>query len=171
MMETGKLKQYLGGNTTLLYGVLDAAVVPDLPMRLFESGLPNYCLFPGDLEPDLLHLAPYLVYLPDEHEFTEWILNEGFGDDWGIFIQSRASLIEMRRQLRSLLNVYDEAGNSMTFRFYDPRVLRQFLPTCSKEELSAFFENVDALFAESETGEDLLCYELKHEALCQTELN
>ena len=140
-------------------------------MRLYEAQLPNHCLFKGDLDPDMAHVAPYLVFLPPDHEFTEWVFSEGFGNDWGIFVHSRHSLIEMRRHFRSLINVYDEGGNSMTFRCYDPRVLRKFLPTCSAEELDTFFGKLDALFAESEDGENLLSFELKDNVLSQTALN
>ena len=167
-METQRINQHLFNDTTWLYGILDGASVPDLPMRLYEARLPNHCLFKGDIDPDLAYVAPYLVFLPPGHEFTEWVLSEGFGDDWGIFVHSRHSLVEMRGHFRSLVNTYDENGNSMTFRFYDPRVLRKFLPTCTPEELNAFFGNADALFAETEGGENLLSFELKDDALTQT---
>lgn len=171
MMEISTIKRLLSTDATHLYGIFDGASVPDLPMRLYHAQLPNHCLFNGDLDPDLAYVAPYLVYLPPEHEFTEWVFGEGFGDDWGIFVHTRHSIIEMRRHFRSLINVYDEKGNSMTFRYYDPRVLRKYLPTCSPRELSAFFGNVDALFAEGEDGENLLRFELKDNALTQTVLN
>ncbi len=171
MMEILTIRRQLSTDATHLYGILDGAIVPDLPMRLYEAQLPNHCLFKGDLHPDLAYVAPYLVFLPPDHEFTEWVFSEGFGNDWGIFVHSRESLIEMRRHFRSIVNVYDENGNSMTFRYYDPRVLRKFLPTYTAKELKTIFGNVDTLFAESEDGENLLSFELKNDALTQTLMN
>ena len=36
------------------------------------------------------------------------------------------------------------------FRFYDPRVLRTFLPVCDAEQTTAMFAAVSAFVAESE---------------------
>jgi hypothetical protein len=44
----------------------------------------------------------------------------------------------------------------MLFRYYDPRVLRAFLPTCTLEEANTFFGPVDAFVAEGHAGESLL---------------
>lgn len=43
----------------------------------------------------------------------------------------------------------------MLFRYYDPRVLRVFLPTCNKEELTNFFGPIQAFVLE-DTEEDTL---------------
>jgi hypothetical protein len=170
-MNKEKLQQNLINTTTRLYCVLDGASVPNLPMRLFETGARNYCLFKGDLKPDMLYMAPYVVQLKPGDTMTEWVMSEGFGKHWGIFVNSRHKIAEMRRHFRSLVKVYDERANSMTFRFYDPRVLRRFLPTCTPQELETFFGKVDTFFAEAEDGESLLSYRLENGALKQTELN
>ena len=170
-MDKEKLKQHLINDTTRLYCVLDGASVPNLPMRLFETNARNFCLFKGELAPDMLYMAPYLVQLRPDDKMTEWIMSEGIGRHWGIFIHSRHRIAEMRRHFGSLVNAYDERGNSMTFRFYDPRVLRRFLPTCTPAELETFFGKVDTFFAEAEDGENLLSFTVKDNALKRTELN
>jgi hypothetical protein len=68
----------------------------------------------------------------------------------------------MRAHFRSLVNVYDEKGNPMMFRFYDPRVLRRFLPTCKPAELKVFFGDVESFFAESDDNK-LLSFSLAEE--------
>jgi len=45
--------------------------------------------------------------------------------------------------------VQDAKGKDMYFRFYDPRVLRVFLPTCTPEELSDFFGPIAGFLIES----------------------
>ena len=170
-MDKQKLKQHLLTDRTKLFCVLDGAAVPDLPMRLYETRPPNYCLFSGELEPDIAYAAPYVVNLLPNHKFTDWILDESFGKNRGIFVHCRYSIKEMRKHFRSLVDVYDEAGNPMIFRFYDPRVLRRFLPTCTTAELKIFFGKVEVYFAEAESGENLLSFQFDDEKLKETKLD
>ncbi len=151
--------------------MLDGAAVPDLPVKLYEMGPANECLFSGELSPEMVYDAPYLVHLAPDGEFTEWVLGEGIGNHWGIFVHSAVSMTEMRRHFRGLINVYDEQGNPLQFRYYDPRVLRKFLPTCTREELSTFFGKADAFFAENEDGQSLLSFQMENDELKQIELN
>jgi hypothetical protein len=170
-METEKLQQHLVKNNTRLYCVLDGASVPELPKRLYETRAPNFCLFSGDLKPDMLYVAPYVVLLSPGNRFTDLVLSQGFGKHWGIFAHSRHSLQEMRRHFRLLVNVYDENARSLIFRFYDPRVIRKFLPTCKGEQLQTFFGKIDTYFAENETADSLLSFQIKDNNLKQEELN
>lgn len=169
-MEAQKLKDYLFSETTKLYCVLDGSSVPDLPVRLYETNTPNYCLFRGELEADLVYAAPYVALLLPDSSFTDWVFNESPGKHWGIFAHCRYSIKEMRRHCRALVNVYDEKGNPMIFRYYDPRVLRKFLPTCSGEELQTLFGNIEALFAETDDGQNVSAYTLENDRLKQTDL-
>jgi hypothetical protein len=51
---------------------------------------------------------------------------------------------EVRQHLRKFLIVELEPGGTAFFRFYDPRVLRLFLPTCREDEWTTFFGPIDA---------------------------
>jgi Domain of unknown function (DUF4123) len=168
-MDKEKLKQYLLSERTKLFCVLDGASVPDLPMRLYETRPPNYCLFSGELAPDMAHVAPYVVNLLPNHKFTDWVLDESFGKHWGIFAHSLYSIKEMRRHFRALVSVYDEQGNPLIFRFYDPRVLQRFLPTCNAGELKTFFGKIQKYYAESD--DDLLVYELENDKLKESKFD
>jgi hypothetical protein len=59
----------------------------------------------------------------------------------------------------------------MMFRYYDPRVLRRFLPTCNGGQLKALFGKIDSFFVESETGNELTRFHVEAGMLKQTELN
>lgn len=159
----------LDGRTNL-FAVLDGVSVPDLPGRLHTSGLPNFCLLTGDLGPDMVHAAPYVVQLTTENDFSDWIFAESFGKHWGIFAQTLTSITEMRRHFRALLTVYSESGQPMLFRFYDPRVLNKFLPTCNGGELATIFGKVNALLAENAGSGKLVRSEVEAGKLKQTEL-
>lgn len=170
-MDKQKLNQYLLSDRTKLYCVLDGAAVADLPMRLYEMRPPNYCLLSGELAPDIQYTAPYVVNLLPNNNFTDWVLAESFGKNWGIFVHCRFSITEMRRHFRSLVTVYDEQANPMLFRFYDPRVLRRFLPTCNPAELKNFFGKVQTYFAETEDNQNLLSFQLENDILKDAKLD
>lgn len=170
-MDKKKLESILFSERTRSYAILDGASVPELRMKLYEMKPPQFCLFTGELEPDMAEVAPYLVRLYPKTEFTEWVLNEFWGKNWGIFAQSRKPLQKLRNHFRSLITVYDEEGNPMYFRYYDPRVLNTFLPTCQPEEINTFFGDVEALFAESEDKEKLVQFANNEGNLRQSELD
>lgn len=157
-----KLEQNLFEESARAYAVLDGAGVPDLPLKIYEMQPRAVCLYRGEIEPDVAEVAPYLVELFPEDDFTEWLLNEQQGGkNWGIFARSRYSLTEVRKHFRKFLTVYDERGNPMLFRFYDPRVLRKFLPTCDEESLKSLFATVSSYLAE--TGEsEFLRFEVEN---------
>lgn len=160
-MNLEKLSELLFGGSERIYVVLDGASVPDLQLKLYEMRPQSVCLYRGEPEPDIAEVAPYLVRIVPGDEFTNWILNEGWGKHWGIFAQSRYSLTEMRKHFRSFLTVHDESGKPLLFRYYDPRVLRDFLPACNGVELKTFFGRISNFVFEDKNPQTLLNYYLQ----------
>lgn len=131
------------------YAVLDGASVPELRQQLAKlPPVEHVCLYRGDLEPALAEVAPYLVRLAPEDPFTDWLLSNGWGQHWGVFLLTPANLVGVRNHLRRLLTVYDESGKAMLFRFYDPRVLKSFVGQCLPAELEQLFGPIEAYYAE-----------------------
>ena len=170
-MDKQKLKQSLLSNRTKLYCILDGAAIKDLPKKLYETRPPKYPLISGELTPDMVHVTPYLVQLLPNGDFTNWVIDEFYGKNWGIFVHCRFSITEMRRHFRALMSVHDEDGNPMMFRFYDPRVIRKFLPTCETDQIETFFGKVETFFVEAEEGETLLSYKFQNDELKQDEID
>lgn len=166
-----QLEKYLLNETSYLYAILDGASVPDLPMKLYEMRPHQICLYRGELDPDLAEVAPYLVYLMPETEFTDWLLSNCWGKHWGIFVQTQFSMTELRKHFRKFLTVYDEAGNPLLFRYYDPRVLTRILPTFEGDELTNFFNRASAIYAESDDAKELIRFQAENERLVQTAFN
>ena len=110
------------------------------------------CLFAGKLSPELTAAAPHLIQLDSTDRFSNFLLNRGWGQSWGIFLQSSATLEVLRLHFRKFLTVTDYSGRRLLFRYYDPRVLRAYLPTCFPEELNTIFGPVDAFVAEDDAG-------------------
>jgi hypothetical protein len=146
--------------------MLDGASVPGLLNRLHsEPSLEVECLFRGTLEPDMAQVAPYLVSLDPESEFTEWVVGSGWGQHWGSFVASRQGFRALRDHLRGLTLIHRGDGTPLYFRYYDPRVLRTFLPTCSPAQLKQMFGPVDAFLAENEAGDSVSIYRLNGQEL------
>jgi hypothetical protein len=141
-----------------VYAVLDAASVPGLLPELARERPEHLCLYRGELEPDLAYCAPYLVRLEEGKPFTNWLLAEGWGNHWGIFALSQADFRTMRKHFRTFLIVQTPDGQQVYFRYYDPRVLRVYLPTCNPEETRIIFGPVLSYFCEDETPESLLSF-------------
>lgn len=169
-MKEHQPEHYLFREKLQTYAVLDGAAVPDLPVKLYEMRPPNVCLYRGELPPDIIYVAPYLVHLLPGTEFTNWLLAGCWGKNWGIFAQSPASLTGMRKHFRSLLTVYDDAGQPLLFRYYDPRAFLTFLPTCNAEELQNFFGRVSYYFVESYDAAHLHRYHFLNNELKKTSL-
>lgn len=165
-----RLEQFLFDEPTNVYALLDGASIEGLRMHLYDKRPPHYCLFRGELEPDMAENSPYLVGLVRGTPFTDWLLGEPIGNHYGVFAQSRQSIVEMRRHFRELITVYSEDGNPMIFRYYDPRVMHQFLPTCNGGELKSFFGSVDRFLAETESGDAFSVFSLKDGVLKQREI-
>lgn len=139
------------------YAVLDGASVPDLLDQLYGDEPPEFvCLYRGELEPDLAEVAPYLVQLKAGSPFTEWLLGNCWGNHWGIFAASTEDIDVIRRHFRNFLMVKDPEGKQLYFRYYDPRVLRIYLPTCNPDEVQSIFGPVHAYLMESEFQSDAL---------------
>ena len=143
---------------TNVYVVLDGGSVPDLPQMLWELEPEHVCLYRGELEPDIAAVAPYLVKLEYDHPFTKLVCKQGWGKHWGIFMITPAEvdLRTLRQHFRRFLMVYSPQDKLLYFRYYDPRVLRVYLPTCNAEEMKTIFGPVSNYIVEDEDSSVLL---------------
>ncbi len=115
-------------------------------------------LYQGQDAVELRDVEPCLVFLGDEVAFHERMVTRGWGRAWGVYLTSSQPLAEIAKHLRSLIKVQTEDGQLMYFRFYDPRVLRVYLPTCTPEERRQFFGPVTAYWMEAEDPANCLLF-------------
>lgn len=78
------------------------------------------------------------------------------GPALGVFAISKANFRELRMHLRTFLKVYGPDLTPLYFRYYDPRVLRVYLPTCNELELQTVFGPVLRYIVEDENPVALL---------------
>jgi hypothetical protein len=114
------------------------------------------CLFSGTLAPELEIAAPYLVQLEYEDENTQRFITQAWGKNWGVFLKCDMGLNTLKRHLQELLIVRDSRGNRFLFRFYDPRVLRIYLATCTPDELRTVFGGIERFLMEDDKPETVL---------------
>jgi hypothetical protein len=150
-----------------VFAILDGASIDQLLDRLYKHRPQHICLYRGELEPDIAHVAPYLVRMEPDSAFTDWVLTQGWGNHWGIFAVTTADLTALRQHFRRFLTVHDPKGAPMLFRYYDPRVLRAYLPTCNSQELETVFGPVLRFMMEGNAPEELLQFRLNRGALVQ----
>ena len=89
-----------------------------------------------------------------------WILREGWGRNWGIFaaVPRGTAFDVVLDHFREFLQVRLPDGRIVFFRFYDPRVLRLFLPSCDAEQIQQLYAVPSAWLCESDEGESLLIH-------------
>jgi hypothetical protein len=125
-----------------------------LLLECFYSSLSS--LFATPLAPKLESVAPYLVPLDYDDKKTRKFLSHAWGNGWGVFIRCDTSQDRLRRHLRSFVSVRDPRGQRLLFRYYDPRILRTYLPTCSSQELEYVFGPIECFMTEGKVAENMI---------------
>ena len=133
------------------YFILDANKHKLLGPESFHCRIEN--LFQGEFAEITKEIGPYLVEVipyPDykaESELMGLFSDEGamtrfnWHEELGIFIHSRYDFDTVLHHLRHFPVMKDENGKWFFFRFYDPKVLRNYLDVIatSPEKLNKFF--------------------------------
>lgn len=153
------------GSGVSSFMVLDGASAPGLIDHLYDDRPEFVCLLTGALPPDLAETAPYLVRLDNPSRFLDWVLGSALGRHWGVVLWSELDLAALARRLRKLLRVRGPDGEPLFFRFYDPRVLRVFLPTCQGDEANDWFGEVSHYLVEGEEPGALLRFSVRDAAV------
>ena len=136
-----------------LYMVLDGARDPRIVELLHEAPDEHRSLYEGTRGEALEAVAPYLVRLRDDSGLLERLILEGWERRWGVFLASPLSFRDMRRHLRRFLMVeVEDTRQRLYFRFYDPGVLREFMPTCSVRQVADLLGEAEAALCEGADG-------------------
>jgi hypothetical protein len=152
------LPQILHATTDPLYALLDAARDARVLGLLSTAEGEWSSLYDGAKGAELAAVAPHLVRLTPGSQLLDLLVQDGFGRSWGIYLTSKDSFSAVRRHFRKFLIVKTEDGKQLYFRFYDPRVLRNFLPACNSAETVEFFGPVTCFMSEGEDPTTLLIF-------------
>ncbi|HEY7393092.1 MAG TPA: DUF4123 domain-containing protein [Bryobacteraceae bacterium] len=168
-----QIESYLwpGGFSRDVWMIVDGARDRRIFWMLRELHLEHYCLYAGPLSPALEAAAPYLVQLDHNDEETHRFLRNAWGNSWGVFLECDAHRNTLRQHLRGFLTVRDPAGNRLVFRYYDPRVLRIYLPICNEEELARIFGPIGCFWTEGKAAGNMLEFQFSRGYLLQRTLS
>jgi len=134
-----------------IYVVLDGARSPSVQAWALSDGAPAWCLYREPIAKELQAVAPYLRRVGRGHAETDNFFQEAWGAAWGVLFSCPAPSKELRRHMRRFLRARTEEGSVLVFRWFDPRVLREFLPTLTRTELKRFFGPITAFAVEADT--------------------
>ncbi len=157
------------GDDANTWAIVDGARDRRLQGLVATSGLPHRCLYIGDLHPAVARAAPWLVHLSREAPLTRTLVTEGWGQSWGVFLRTDAGIAALHRHLRRFLRVRDEGGRYLLFRYYDPRVLRVYLPTCTEAELDYVFGPIEQFVMEADAPDRALTFRRQGSSLTMDE--
>jgi hypothetical protein len=151
-----------------VWAILDCARDPKIYLALLASRLEFRCLYSGKLPRELEMVAPQLVELHPGNRLTAQLLDEGWGNAWGVLLRT-PDPVNLRHHLRKFLKVQDEDGRRLLFRYYDPRVLRVYLPTCTPSELRQVFGPIEGWLVEGVRDVKAIGYSLRAGKLHQSQ--
>ena len=151
--------------STKTYAIVDAARIKKLTNELIALTTVKYeNLFTQEDATKYEEVAPYLIELKKEDEFTTWIYENVYGELGGLFIHSKDEIEPLAELLRVYItttmevdhpNNQNETMETKAYvRLYDPRVFPNFLK--SLENSSSFFSNIQTLYVEDKQNQKYL---------------
>jgi hypothetical protein len=98
-------------------------------------------------------VLPYLAPCEPDSHLLHWIVDERWSTPWGFFLLSNAGIDRVYNHFCQNMQVELPTGERMIFRYYDPRILITFLPSCDEEQSRAFFGPARRFLCEGASGE------------------
>jgi len=118
--------------------ILDPVDEPRLIDKIQELGPAQaISLWRDNAARDFWAISPFLAVL--DGDLLQWLSQELSDQPWGIACEANSDLAELRMHFRRFLLVESPAGQALYFRFYDPRVLPNYLSTTTLDEKMSFF--------------------------------
>ena len=155
-------------NTYLLY---DPALNGAYTQLILTQQYPMHkSLFAGTKDEGLDDVAPYIFQIDDQ--FGQKVVQKPIIELKAVvFVQAAGTIETVAAHFRPF--IYQKLkGREYFFRFWDARVLFKFLPTCDKEQIKTFFEDLDSLTIADETNpESAIRYSHDHGRLQLTKVS
>jgi len=133
------------------YIVADGAALPGLGEAISKNNPEFCCLYSGSINEEMAAVAPYLIKAQEGSALLDWLL-DNWGQNFGIaaIIPEQLSFDEVKKHFHSLLMIKHPEGRALYFRYYDPRVLRRFLPMSTPEQMPLLFDQIKLFVMEGE---------------------
>ena len=105
-----------------VYAVLDAVRDARIPAFLDASG-ERYARVDEENP-----ASPFLVLLPPQSRLLDVLVKDGWNHGWGFYLTAAVDFDNALRHWRPFVTLHNRNGQSVTFRFWEPRVLRAIVP-------------------------------------------
>ena len=140
-----------------LYGIVDTAIDDRLyDILQAEPDLSEVtCLYDGAPAIRYARYAPYLLKLHDGSPLLQRWLHEGWTQHWGIFLSSEARSKELKRHLKKFMQATNHQNRAVWVRFYDPRVLPNWLQGLHPGHLADWFGGATLIVCGAPTPQGL----------------
>jgi len=132
------------------YAIIDCASDEQHYKQLLSQELKHAILYKDEDASNLELVAPYLIELDEEHDYSQWLMQEQWNTHSVIYLKSHYGLEPLAEHLRRYTKVVVEPRendnrNDETlafFAFYDPRVLKNYLTVLTKEQMNEICQPV-----------------------------
>jgi hypothetical protein len=138
-----------------VFALLDAARDTGVLDLLAHSDTPYACLYKGQAAETYRAYAPYLLQLRRNSRTLERLLLNAWGAGIGYYFGSSQPPESVHTHLRKFLFVELADRRKAYFRFYDPRVMRAYLPTCNGQELDHWLRDTLDWFVLEDSDPDI----------------
>jgi hypothetical protein len=137
----------------ILYGVLDCAIDPALHEHVARLEPEQAaCLFER-VAPEVKRVSPHVVELAPADPLSKAWRAQGWGRNWGVLFSSLADLRTVKLRLKRFTQArLPDGSGPVLFRFWDPRVLRSYLPLLESADVPAWFTDIDRWIVPTEDG-------------------
>ena len=156
------------GEQPRLYGLIDSASNDEIYPLLMAEPLRSQvqCLFDGEPGLRYRNVAPYLMEIHQASPLSAHWFTEGWRQHWGIWLCTARPVNELKAHLKKFLFVHKADKTKALFRYYDPRVMDQMLPTLTPLQCGNFFglndkPMPDAVFTVQPAPSSSSCIQLK----------
>ena len=160
--------------STKTYVIIDAARIKKLTNELVAlTSLKYENLFMPYEQEELEEVAPYLIELKKEDDFTQWVYEHVYGKLGAMFIHSTEEIEALAEHFRAFITTTTKVPNPKDatalvetkayMRLYDPRVFPLFVKQVNKTE---FYSPLESVYVEnSKNEEELFLYEHDKESI------
>ena len=130
-----------------VYALLDAIRDARIPTFLDASGEQYQRV--DDANP----ASPFLVLVPPQSQLLDVLIKDGWNHNWGCYFAASIGFENALWHWRSFVTLHNANGQAVTFRFWDPRVMRAIVPAMTPEESAGFFGLISRFNVEGDNPE------------------
>ncbi|MBS1826762.1 MAG: DUF4123 domain-containing protein [Acidobacteria bacterium] len=119
-----------------LFAIVDACGNPAVLPRVNANPGQAICLAESRVREQAPDAVPFLFRV--DAGILDWV--KGFWTEpWGIFVATEIDPMSLYSHLANFLVVELPGNKKRAFRYYDPRLLKAFLQSCTPDQLRTFF--------------------------------